>query len=283
MRVENHSTYPREEEEDALERAVREQEQAGCHVVTDGQVRRGADALAATFDGIALDDRRGPCARGRIAWKGPCTVRDFADAADAAKRVVKAVLTGPVTLARRTAFETDAYRDPQELAADYATGLLAEAQALFEAGARMLQIDEPGILDHPEDLPVLKQFLGTLSREKPQDAFVALATWGGGAAPLYLKLLELPVGGIFWDLPASPALEERIAQGFSKTLGLGLVDAQNAEPEKPEDLARRVERIAAKARGEVRLLPSRGLGGLTREQARKKLEILAKAWTYLEG
>lgn len=302
MKVENHSGYPREggapvdpergaadgltqDERRAVKQAVREQETAGCHVVTDGQTRwaDGAFHPAGGFDGIAFDAARRPRARARLAWKGAFTVADFICAADRAKGEVKTVLTGPVTLARGTAVETDAYRDPQELAADYATGLLAETQALFEAGARSLQIDDPAVLSRPEDIPVLKEFLARLSKAKPADAVVTLATWGGDAAPVYLKLLELPVGGLVWDLPAAPALEERIAQGFSKTLGLGIVDASNAEPEKPEDLARRVERIAAKARGEVRLLPSQGLGRLTREQARKKLEALAKTWTYLEG
>ncbi len=257
MRVENHSGWPRAREgnpsarpEDAAKDAVRAQEKAGCHVVTDGRTRTVPGSFPA------------PARRGTV---------------------VKAVLAGPVTLARRMAADMDAWPDADRLAADAAAGLLAEAKALFDAGATTLQIGEPAILTHPEDLPVLKRFLQDLGRTKPPDAVVSLATWGADAAPLYLKLLELPVNQITWDLASSETLEEKISQGFSKILGLGVVDARNADPEKPEDVARRVERIAAKARGEVRLLPSSDLGRLTPDQARKKIETLAKAWTYLEG
>ncbi len=312
MRVENHSSYPREgdasgapkqppasaltkDQRDAARRAIREQEEAGCHVVTDGQLRLadGVSPLAGNFDGITLEGPvrflgtnlllKRPHARTRIHWKGPLTAPDFLFASARTKKAVKAVLTGPVTLARHTAIETDAYPDASALAADYAEGLLAEAKALFAAGAAAIQVEEPSILAHPEDMPVLKHYLGQLSEIKPPGAVVGLATYYGDAAMLYLKLLELPVGALVWDLASSDTLEERISRGFSKVLGLGIVDARSAEIEKPEDLARRVEKIAAKARGEVRLLPSSGLGHLTRDQARKKLQALARAWTFLEG
>lgn len=323
MRVENHSGYPRvgdapdlQELRQALEAAargdapeadlleaqqettrlsIREQESAGCDMVTDAQVRwhDGISHFAGNFENVVHGSLLRffgtpfpvlqPLVRGKIRWKGPLTAPDIAFAVRQTKKPVKAILTGPVTLARHSHLETDAYRDLPDLAADYAEGLAAEAREIFSAGATAIQVEEPSISANPEDLPVLKAFLSRLSREKPAGATVTLATYLGDAEPVYWKLLELPIGGLTWDLSCSTTLAERITQGFSKILGLGVVDARSAVLEKPEDVARRVERIVAKARGEVRLLPSCSLEYLPREHARQKLEVLARAKRFLGG
>ncbi len=282
-------------QQEMTQRALHEQEEAGCDIVTDGQIRwyDGVSHFAGNFDGVAhgsifrfFDTNfliRQPIAKGKARWRGTLTAPDHAFAQRAAKKPVKAVLTGPVTLARHTILETDAYTNAMDLAADYAAGLVLEAKELFSAGATLLQVEEPSILTHPEDLPILKEFLAQINKSKPANASVFLATYFNDAAPLYTKLLELPVAGLIWDLTYSATLEERIAQGFSKVLGLGIADARNTKLEKPEDLARRIEKIAAKARGDIHLLPSCGLEYLPRGRAQEKLAVLAKTRRYLEG
>lgn len=280
-------------QEEMTRLALKEQAETDLDLLTDGQIRwyDGVWHFASNFDGVSAGSIfrffdtnfliRQPVVQGRVRWRGTLTAPEYRFAARAAKKPVKAVLTGPVTLARHSILADGAYKSPRDLAIDYATGLQTEARDLFAAGAAWLQVEEPSILTHPEDLPVLRDFLAGVAKDKPAGAQVLLATYFNDAAPLYAKLLELPVGGFVWDLTYSETLADRIAQGFSKVLGLGIVDGRNTMLEKPEDIARRVERIAAKARGEVHLLPSCGLEHLPRDRARQKLEILAKARTYL--
>lgn len=323
MIVANHSGYPRVGESAALQTlrrtieevgqgkktpadlaraqegmvclALEEQAAAGCDVLTDGQTRwyDPVSHFAGNFEGISIGSIfrffdtnflvRQPTATSKLRWKGPLTAQEYAFATGMAKKPVKAVVTGPVTLARHTILAGGPYKDAASLASDYAAGIVIEVKALAEAGAKSIQVEEPSILTNPEDLAVLKGFLAEASKAAGKGTSILLATYFNDAAPVYEKLLELPVSGLVWDLTYSETLEDRVASGFSKILGLGIVDARNTRMEKAEDLARRVERIAKKARGEVQLLPSASLEYLPRDKAREKLAVLAKARRYLEG
>ena len=274
--------------------ALREQEEAGCGLATDGQIRwvDPVSHFAGNFEGIEIGSIfrffdtnfliRQPTAHAKVRWKGPLTARECAFAVKTAKCQVKAVLTGPVTLARHTILTGGPYQNAADLAADYAEGLLAEAKAVLAEKPSAIQIDEPSILTNTEDLAVLKEFLSAVSKLAEKKVPVFLATYFNDASALYEKLLALPASGFVWDLTYSETLEERLKAGFSKILGLGIADSRNTRLEKPEDLARRIESIAKKARGEIQLLPSASLEYLPRDKAKQKLALLAKTRKYLE-
>jgi 5-methyltetrahydropteroyltriglutamate--homocysteine methyltransferase len=61
---------------------------------------------------------------------------------------MKVSMTGPFSLSRR--IRGSAYSDPGDLAAVLARYLHAEAAELAQAGARVLQIDEPFLAGYPE-------------------------------------------------------------------------------------------------------------------------------------
>ena len=145
---------------------VREQIAAGVELPTDGQVRwgDGLSYLAANLNGVSMNGLlrffdtntyfRQPVVTGRLSRKGPLFTRDYRQAVKAAGRPVKAVVTGPYTMARGSIVESG-YRSVHALTLAYAAVLAQEVSELAGEGAPVIQVDEPAILRYPSDLAVL--------------------------------------------------------------------------------------------------------------------------------
>ncbi len=262
---------------------VREQVAAGVELPTDGQIRwaDGLSYLAGNLTGVALNGLlrffdtntyfRQPVVTGRLARKGPLFTRDYRLAARAAGRPLKAVITGPCTMARGSILE-GGYRSVHALALAYAAVLAQEVSELAAEGAPVIQIDEPAILRHPEDLAVLGEALVVLGRGKG-GARLSLATYFGDAAPIYDGLQDLTVDMLHLDFTYSPPLAHAIEErGSAKALSLGVVDARNTKMETRETILPLLERIGRRLRLPAHLAPSAGLEYLPRDRALAKLE-----------
>jgi len=135
-----------------IERAIRNQIELGIDILVDGQVRDDIVSLFAPklpgYAGSALPYRAvGPI---RPA-DGPITVQDYLYAKSlVGDRPLKAHITGPMTMARATFVEAEspyASRNDPKLVRDLAKALGQEAKFLVEAGAEIVQIDEPALAD----------------------------------------------------------------------------------------------------------------------------------------
>lgn len=266
---------------------VREQLAAGVELPTDGQIRwaDGLSYLAANLNGLAVDGLlrffdtntyfRRPVVTGRFARKGPLFTRDYRQAAKAAGRPVKAVVTGPYTMARGSILESG-YRSTHALALAYAAVLTQEIAELAAEGAPVIQVDEPAILRHPGDLAVLGEALVVLARGKGA-ARLSLATYFGDAAPLYDHLQDLTVDMLHFDFTYSPTLPRLIGdRGSVKALSLGLFDARNTKVETRETIFPLLDQIGRRLRTPAHLAPSAGLEYLPRDRARAKLEAMRR-------
>lgn len=274
-------------QEEVTAEVVREQLAAGVELPTDGQVRwaDGLSYLAANLNGVALDGLlryfdtntyfRQPVVSGRISRKGPLFARDYRQAARAAGRPVKAVLTGPYTMARGSILE-GGYRSVHALTLAYAAVLAQEIAELAAAGAPVVQVDEPAILRHPADMAVLGEAVVVLARSKGA-ARLSFATYFGDAAPLYDDLQDLTVDMLHLDFTYSPALPRLIGErGSAKALSLGLVDARNTRVETRESVFPALDLIGRRLRAPAHLAPSAGLEYLPRDRARAKLEAMRR-------
>ncbi len=274
---------------------VREQTESGLDVVTDGLVRwydpvshTGRKLAGVTINGLLryFDNNfyvRQPVVRDRITRTSSIVAAEYRFAARKSPRPVKAVLTGPYTLARHSVIETPHYPDVAALTLAYADVLAVEMDELQAAGASHVQIDEPAIIRHPEDLPILAEALARVSAQKV-NVELTLATFFGDVAPLLDELALLPVDVLALDLPASPTLAERLRRDPpQKRLALGIVDGRNTRMEDVPALARLVEPIAAAAREPLYVTSSCGLEYLPREHARRKLGILVGLRRALTG
>ncbi|MCF7846198.1 MAG: hypothetical protein K9L85_03080 [Candidatus Peribacteraceae bacterium] len=134
-----------------IERAVREQLDAGIDLPTDGLIRWTDlfSPFVKAWDGLT---RRGihrfydtntlygePVVEGELKFNPSHAASDFAIAQKAGAK--KATLPGVFTFA--AACVDNFYQDEQKLRAVIAENLLKEAQALVEAGAEFIEIHEP--------------------------------------------------------------------------------------------------------------------------------------------
>ncbi len=275
-------------EDEVTKEVVAEQVAAGVELPTDGHVRwydpisHVARSLAnVTINGLLryFDTNfyfRQPVVRGRLSRTEPVLAREFAVArAAATPRPVKPVLTGPYSLAQGSILE-GGYRDRRALAHAYAEVVAQEIADLARAGASLIQVDEPFLLQHPEDADVVLDTFRVLDAARG-DARLACYTYFGDALPLYDELQALPVDVLGLDFTYSPKLAQRIAEaGSGKTLGLGLIDGRNTKLETAATVYPALDRVLPRLGGTAYLNPSCGLEFLPRERARAKLDAMVK-------
>ncbi len=274
--------------QDELVRAViAEQEAAGIRLLTDGQARWDdlltpfahhiggfeIGGLLRWFDNNVYYRR--PVCTGEIEWRGPSSVDAYRFAASVASSEVRAVIPGPLTFARLSVDEH--YGDLRSFVLALARVLAQEAFELEAAGASHLQIDEPALLDAPEDLALAREALGLVVAEL-SSAQTTVATYFGGAKRLGRDLFELPVDGFGLDFVSGPENFELIGElPGDRRLQAGIVDARNTKLESAEDLTRTIERLTEVVDEALLMIcPSAGLEFLPREKARAKLERLGE-------
>lgn len=269
IRAENHSMYPRVGEGDHylrlrrayhdydqeeiseselrsiedgyVEEVIGEQEEAGLDVVTDGMIRwyDHISHLAQDIDGaevaglVRFFDTNYLVREARITdhieWRTPLTVSEFEFARTVSNVPVKAILTGPFTLAQHSIIDDSPYSDRQSLAGDYANVLRQEIRSLSEAGMTELQIEEPSLLKHPEQADWVLSLVDDMI-DNGHDLTVRLATYFGDAAPIYSELQDTAVDALLFDFTYSDSLPDLIRnEGSDKSIGFGLLNGRNTK------------------------------------------------------
>lgn len=316
----NHSSYPRigaSADEQALRRTIaqrdrgektdadvlaaenelvlltlRDQERAGIDIITDGLIRWDdpISYLAAKLDGTSTDGLlryfdtnfyfRRPVVHRELQRSQPLIVDEIRWASQRSARPVKAVLTGPFTLAQLSLHEGAT----ASLVLSYAEALSAEVAALAAAGVRLIQIDEPSLLRHPTELAIARESLALVAAGKGNSE-LALALYFGDVVPLYAALQELPFDSLVLDFTYSPDLPRLIeVDGSVKSLGFGLLDGRNTRLEDKSMATRQLERMLARVSAKRNCLTtSCGLEYLPRDHAQAKLRYLTEIKELLVG
>jgi 5-methyltetrahydropteroyltriglutamate--homocysteine methyltransferase len=283
-------------EEELTRAALKEQAEAGLDLLTDGQIRwyDPISHLAGKLNGVEIHGLlrffdtncyfRQPVVKEALSRKNGLLLSDYEFASANSPKPVKPVLTGAYTLARHSIAEHDPYKQLGELTHAYADMLASEIEALAAAGAEVIQIDEPAILKHRADFPMLQRTMMILNKHKGK-AKLALYLYFGDALPLYERLQTLPVDILGLDFTYNPHLVDRVvAMGAEKPLGLGLVDGRNTRLEKPDEVAHQVDRILLRVKYGVSYLnPSSGLEYLPRDRAQAKLKLLSQVRALVKG
>ena len=244
---------------DATLLAIKAQEEAGLDIVTDGEMRRESysNHFATALDGVDIDDpgtaldRSGhpnpvPRVVGPIERFHPVSVDEVTFLRENTDRVVKMTVPGPFTMSQQA--QDDYYKDPAALALGYAAAVRAEIADLFEAGADIVQIDEPYMQARPE---LAREFgLAALNRALEGAAgTTAVHICFGYAAIIH----DRPSGYSFLpELAACTCDQISIETAQSKldldvldeldnkTIILGVIDLSTPEVEDAEVVAQRV-------------------------------------------
>jgi 5-methyltetrahydropteroyltriglutamate--homocysteine methyltransferase len=267
---------------------------------------------SSAFPGTNSEFRQ-PVLTGKPIRKRPLVLDDYNFARNALGRLptpralagklkIKPVLTGPYTMAKCSLFDESAANGAngahgsasttpitslsslEARALAYTEVLAAEIIALAQAGADLIQIDEPVAIRNPEDWLIFKRSIVLLVEARDstvkagRGSDLVLHVCFHDCAPLYEKLVSLPVDIIGLDLSCSPKLADVItAAGSPKPLVFGIVDGRNPYLEDIAPAARQVERMLSRIEGgRAYLAPSCGLDRLSQEQAYDKLELLSK-------
>jgi 5-methyltetrahydropteroyltriglutamate--homocysteine methyltransferase len=277
----------RDAENMTITEVVREQIAAGMEIVTDGMVRwhDPISHVAGNLENVRLGGLhryfdsnflyRQPEVEGTPRWVKPMLGEDLEHAVRNSTRPVKGLLPGPYTTARCSRVNDASLEDIKALTMAYAEAYANEVEVMAGAGAKIIQIDEPAILRHPEDVALLREAMGVLAAKKGE-AQLSLTTFFGDAAKLYGDFQDMPVDILGFDFTYSEDLISNIEMvGSSKVLALGLLDGRNTKMEDQEDVFRAFDRILTRVSVDhCYLTPSCGLEFLPRDRARRKLEFM---------
>ena len=287
--------YLDEAQDDATLLAIRAQEDAGLDVITDGEMRRESysNRFATALDGVDIDnpgtalDRSGhpnpvPRIVGPIRRRHPVEVEDVRFLRRHTDRPVKMTVPGPFTMTQQA--QNDYYPDEPSAALAYAEAVNGEIADLFDAGADMVQIDEPYLQARPEKA----REYGVAALERALDGIrglTAVHICFGYAAIIH----DRPSGYSFLpEMAACSCDAVSIETGQSKLdcsvlaelpgkrIILGVIDLGDHTVETPEVVADRIRRALPYVPAEnVIPAPDCGMKYLPRDVAFAKMQALA--------
>src|SRR5579863_4182358 len=288
-------SYLAEAQEDATIMAIKAQEQAGLDIITDGEIRRESysNRFATALDGVDLDntgtalDRSGhpnpvPRVVGPIRRRHPVELGDLEFLRRHTQRRVKVTVPGPFTMAQQA--QIDFYGGSRQLAAmDYAAAVNAEIQDLFDAGADIVQIDEPYMQARPEEA---RQYgLAALNRAlEGVSGTTAVHICFGYAAIIHSRpsgysflseLSECSCRQVSIET-AQSNLDCAVLKGLpNKKIILGVIDLSTHQVESPELVATRIRRALPFVNAaDLIVAPDCGMKYLPRDVAFGKLQAM---------
>jgi len=288
------SEWLEQAQDDATRLAIRDQEQAGLDILTDGEMRRESysNRFANALDGLDLDNpgtitsRSGqsvlvPRVVGTVRRKHPVQVRDVEFLRANTARAIKITVPGPFTMTKQ-ALNT-CYKDEAALALDYAAAVNEEIRDLFAAGADVVQIDEPYLQAYPDDarkfaIPALNRALRGITGTTALHTCFGYAALVKGRPAGYSFLEELagtPIQQISIET-AQCGLDCSVLEPLKgKGIILGVLDLSTNDIETAEVVAGRVRRaLPFVDAARLVIAPDCGLKYLARDVAFHKMRAM---------
>ena len=296
--------YLEQAQDDATLLAIRELERAGIDILTDGEIRRESysNHFMIALEGVdherpgVVVDHRGketvvPRIVGELRRRDPVEVSAASFLRANSKRRIKVTLPGPFTLAQQAQDEFDG--DVESLAMAFAAVVNEEALAVVEAGADVVQLDEPWLRNDPgaaERFAVraIDRALAGVTAETAVHLCFGYAALVPGQKPsAYSFLGHLSDSAV--DQVSIEAAQPRLDLGVlrelaGKTIILGVLDLGDPEVENPVVVAARLRAALAFVEPE-RLVaaPDCGMKYLPRPVAFGKLEALTQGAALLRA
>ena len=273
-------------EKEATQFWIRKQEDLGVDVLVDGEMYRG-DMVAYFSEHMRGFEQGGlvrsygnryyhkPIITGEVRWESPITVEWWKYAQNLTAKPVKGMLTGPYTVMDWSFNEF--YPSRRDTCLALAREIRREVEALVEAGARIIQIDEPATSVRPEELTIAIEGLRVVTEGLP--AYFITHICYGAFELIYPDMLKMPVDN--FDLEMSNSGLDMLAlfrkNAFTKDISFGVVDVHSHVIE-PESLVRERLREALEAlpRENIWVDPDCGLKTRSVEEAVGKMETLVK-------
>src|ERR1700729_2690873 len=290
---------------DATLLAIRDQEDAGLDIITDGEIRRESysNRFATALDGVDIDnpgtalDRSGhpnpvPRVVGPIRRKHPVEVSDLQFLRAHTTRTVKITVPGPFTMSQQA--QDDYYGSKEALAFGYAEAVNEETRARSAGGADILQPGEPYLQARSAEAA---QY-GVKVINRALDGVTGLGTTALHLCFGYAAIIhERPAGYSFLPELAACDVEQIsietaqsnldcsvLAALDGKTIILGVIDLSDPTVETPEVVVERVRRaLPYVPASQLVLAPDCGMKYISRESADGKMAAMAAAAAALRA
>lgn len=274
-------------ERKATEFWIRTQEEIGIDVLVDGEQYRG-DMVAYFAEHMGGFETGGlvrsygnryyhkPVIVGPVRWPGPMTVSWWRWTQSLTQKPVKGMLTGPYTVMDWSF--NDFYPDRKAACLALARELRKEVEALIEAGARIIQIDEPAISVRQEEFPFAIEALHVVTDGMPA-YFISHACYGAFET-IYPDMLALPVDNLDLAISNSALDLLRIFEKdpFTKDLSLGVLDVHTHAIEGIDQVRDRIMRgVRVLPADRLWVDPDCGLKTRTVQEAIRKMQAMVAA------
>ena len=287
----------------ALGEFILQQEAIGVDVLVDGEFYRGDMATDyARALGLPIADwtrsydnrfwKKGIVDRA-LERKAPMQLEQFKCAQSLTCRPVKAMLSGPTTLAN---WNFDGYYgERKKLIHAWAHIIREEARDLEKAGAKFIQIDEPAIAERYWEENLFREGLEIITRGLKQATYTITHICYGNFSLVYRRLRNLPVDQIDIELSNELDLGVKRSEFLGmmkkqpltryKDVGVGVIDVRPGVPvETMDTVVRRIHTALAVFAPNKKLLqrvwikPDCGFRTTKDPQtAYKKMEVMMQA------
>ena len=301
--------------DDAVALAIRDQEAAGVDVITDGEMRRAGFFTAEFYRHLTgirelpRTRRLGAGAHDALprfavdeeirAPNGLGVVGEYVAGHALTRRPFKVTLPGPFTLSGRLVTgDGEIYRTRAAAAEAFVPILRDEIRGLVDAGASIIQVDEPSAAIHPSagaDFATLVNSVLAPARGRARlGAHLCFGNFlGRPLAPrTYRPILRAMQGFAVDELVLEFAnremsevelLSELTSAG--RDVAIGVIDVKNSYVETADDVARRAELVldAGVPSDRLTLVPDCGFSQTARHLAVAKLHALVDGRDLVRG
>jgi 5-methyltetrahydropteroyltriglutamate--homocysteine methyltransferase len=263
------------------------QEDIGLDILVDGEMERGdmTTYFAENYAGMTISGLvrsygnryyHKPIVVGPIERSGPVTLEIYRYAQGLTGKPVKGMLTGPYTMMDWSFNEY--YPDRRATTLAFASVIHDEAVDLEKAGATYIQIDEPAISTRPDEIDLAIDAMAVVTKGLHARTITHICY--GDFTPIYPRLLDLPVDQFDLELTNSDfVLLDLFRQyGFTKEIGLGVVDSHNHMTESKEQIKASIRRAMDVIPAQrIYVDPDCGLKTRTLPEAEAKLRVMVEA------
>ena len=281
--------------------AIKQQEEAGIDIISDGEIRRESysSALSNSLGGIdyinpgEAIERSGhknlvPRVIGPIIWNKSIESDNIKFLKANTKNKTKITIPGPFTMAQQA--QDDFYGNEKKMTFDYAKAVNKEIRSLFDAGIDYVQIDEPYMEARYEKASDFGIESLEIALDGVKGQTILHICFGYGhfikeKASKYNFLSELNESSIdcISIEGAQPNLDLSILKKInSKKIMLGVINLAEEKIEKENEIVDRgMEALNYIEPNNLLLAPDCGMKYLERDVAFQKLQVLAKATNIL--
>lgn len=278
-----------------IKAAIKDQEQAGIDIVSDGELRRDNDIdyFAYRIPGVEIDHRNKAyyydyyqsVIRHKIPTASLGLLPDLEFLKLNTDKAVKFTITGPLTLAKR--IKNEYYQHEEEVSLELARVMNGELKALAKAGADYIQIDESHLTGYPEDLAWVVRAINIACEGVESHIILHVCYgnrygkpyWDGNYRFLFPAIFEAHIHQLALEFARRGDEDLDLFSKYPSELelGLGVIDVKSPLIETPHHVADHVRRALKHVRPEkLYINPDCGMHHLPSEIAFKKLQAMAQ-------